>query len=66
MLILGTSLKVTLGQCALETLTTLGVAGHTLGGKVHSLWPLLGKLEVKRSNFPGRGERERDKNGQIL
>lgn len=60
MLILGISLKVTLGQCGLETPTTLGVAGHTLGGKVHSLWPMLGKLEVKRSNFPGWEERERD------
>lgn len=38
-------LEATLGQCLRETLTTLGVAGYILGGKVHGLWP-MGMLGV--------------------
>ena len=35
--------EATLGQCGIEALTTLGVAGHMLGGKVHGSLPHSGK-----------------------
>lgn len=58
MLMAGMPLETALGQCWVETLTTLGIAGHILGGKVQGLWPMLGKLEVKpprQTNRRGRG-----------
>lgn len=41
--------EATLGQCGLEALTTLEVAGHILGGKVHGILAYAGKV---RSQTP--------------
>lgn len=37
--------EATLGQCGVEALTTLEVAGHILGGKVHGTLAYTGKVK---------------------
>ncbi|KAB0361370.1 hypothetical protein FD754_005526, partial [Muntiacus muntjak] len=57
--------EVTLGQCEVEALSTLEVAGHMLGGKVHGSLDCAGKLtcqtpkEDKREKMKKAGQAKR-------
>ena len=59
----GMPMELTLGQCGAETLTTLEVAGHMLGGKVRGSPACAGKVRGQTSkaakrdkeHWPGRG-----------
>ena len=57
--------EVTLGQCGMEALSTLEVAGHMLGGKVHGFLDCAGQLtcqapkEDKREKMKKAGQAKR-------
>uniref|UniRef100_A0A673U160 Ubiquitin-like domain-containing protein n=1 Tax=Suricata suricatta TaxID=37032 RepID=A0A673U160_SURSU len=44
--------EATLDQCRLEALTTLEVAGHVLGGKVHGFLACAGKVGGQTPKVP--------------
>ncbi|XP_037377740.1 ubiquitin-like protein FUBI [Talpa occidentalis] len=64
-LLAGTPLEdeATLGQCGVEALTTLEVAGRMLGGKVHASLACAGKV---RGQTPKVAKQEKKKTGQAL
>ncbi|XP_051005600.1 FAU ubiquitin-like and ribosomal protein S30 [Acomys russatus] len=63
MLLAGSPLEneATLGQCGAEALTTLEVAGHMLGGKVHGSLARAGKV---RGQTPKVVKQEKKKTGR--
>uniref|UniRef100_A0A8I6A5S6 Ubiquitin-like protein FUBI-like n=1 Tax=Rattus norvegicus TaxID=10116 RepID=A0A8I6A5S6_RAT len=53
--------EATLGQCGVEALTTLEVAGRMLGGKVHGSLARAGKV---RGQTPKMAKQEKKKTGR--
>ncbi|XP_054422662.1 FAU ubiquitin-like and ribosomal protein S30 [Pteronotus mesoamericanus] len=76
-LLAGTPLEdeATLGQCGVEALTTLGVAGRMLGGKVHGSLARAGKVrgqtpkvakQEKKKKKTGRAKRRMQYNWRFV
>lgn len=77
MLLAGTPLEdeATLGQCGVEALTTLEVAGRMLGGKVHGSLARAGKVrgqtpkvakQEKKKKKTGRAKRRMQYNRRFV
>ena len=57
-LLAGMPMEATLGQRGVETLTTLEVASHVLGGKVHCTLACAGKVRSKTLKVAKKYEKE--------
>ncbi|XP_032748735.1 ubiquitin-like protein FUBI [Rattus rattus] len=55
--------EATLGQCGIEALTMLEVAGHMLGGKVHGSLARAGKVRGQTPKV-AKQEKKKKKTGQ--